>query len=242
MPSTRAIMFFNSYSYFSVQKIFKLHQIASSVSQNFISRINPFTPILHKRDPQALAMSSKSFHDTHGSMYDRMASGCTRTVAQQFLPDLSPPITSSSYILDNACGTGLVTRLIKSQQPSVRIKCADLAPGVLDVVKAHIAENKWDDVDTEVLDVRDLKTLGDETFTHVITNFGLSPTPDDLDGPMKAAAEIFRVLKKGGVCVVTTWASISPSSFVLRLITSSNSLLRAQLPRRNGSRGVHNPS
>lgn len=160
-------------------------------------------------------MTSKSFHDAHGSTYDRMASGCTRTVAEKFLPELSPPITDSSYVLDNACGTGFVTRLIKAQHPSARIKCADLAPGVLDVLRSHVEENGWDGVDAEVLDVRDLKTLKDDTFTHVITNFGFSPTPDDQDGPTKAAAEMFRVLKKGGVCIVTTWAGTFPFPLLL---------------------------
>jgi ubiquinone/menaquinone biosynthesis C-methylase UbiE len=201
-------MSFNTVSHLSIQKSLRIHQIASLISQNPIPRISPFTPILRKRDPYIINMSSKSFHNTHSNTYDRMASGCTLRVAAQFLPDLSPPITRSSYILDNACGTGLVTRLIKAARPCARIKCADLAPKVLEIVQEHVAENKWEGVDTEVLDVRELKTLRDDTFTHVITNFGFAPTPDDLDGPTKAAGEMFRVLKKGGVCVVTTWAGM----------------------------------
>lgn len=206
-------MSFNPALYLSIRKIHRVHHIASLVSQNFSPRINSFTPIPYKRSPSNLTMSFNSFHDAHSNTYDRMASGCTRKVAEQFLSDLLPSITPSSYILDNACGTGIVTRLIKATHPSARIMCADLAPRVLEVLKEHVAENKWDGIETDVLDVRDLKTIKEETFTHVLTNFGFASTPDDLNGPTKAAAEIFRVLKKGGVCVVTTWAGM-PLSLV----------------------------
>lgn len=56
-------------------------------------------------------MSSHNFHDSHPNTYDRMASGATLNVARVFLPELTKrfPITKSSYILDNACGTGIVS-------------------------------------------------------------------------------------------------------------------------------------
>lgn len=42
----------------------------------------------------------------------------------------------------------------------------------------------------------------------MVTNFGFSPDPDDDMGRAKAAEEMFRVLKPGGIAVVTTWASM----------------------------------
>ncbi|RDW88604.1 hypothetical protein BP6252_00636 [Coleophoma cylindrospora] len=154
----------------------------------------------------ATNMASKSFHDIHSNSYDRMSSRCTTTVAAQILGSLTPPITPDSYILDNACGTGIVTTLIKAQFPSAHILAADLAPGILEVAKAKIQQNGWQEgFETEVLDVRDLKTLRDGTFSHVITNFGFAPNVEDLAGPEKAAKEMWRVLKPGGVAVVTTW-------------------------------------
>lgn len=162
-------------------------------------------------------MASKSFHNTHSNTYERMGSNATTNIARAFLSDLTllSPITESSYILDNACGPGIVTQLIKSQYPYAHIKGCDLAPGVIDVLKSKIAENKWENVETDVLDVRDLKTLEEGMFTHVITNFGFSPTPDDPSGPGRAAAEIYRVLKPGGVAVVTTWSGMAPSFLFL---------------------------
>lgn len=80
---------------------------------------------------------------------------------------------------------------------------------MIDYYKSRIAENKWDNIETDVLDVRDLKTLGDGTFSHVITNFGFAPDVEDLTGPGKAAKEMWRVLKVGGVAVVSIWAGES---------------------------------
>jgi hypothetical protein len=58
---------------------------------------------------------------------------------------------------------------------------------------------------TEILDVRDLSTLKDGTFTHVITNLGL-PVPGDLDSGPKIVIQVFRVLKEGGVALIPTWS------------------------------------
>ena len=42
----------------------------------------------------------------------------------------------------------------------------------------------WSEKKTEILDVRDLATLKDGTFTHVITNLGL-PVPGDINSSPK---------------------------------------------------------
>jgi ubiquinone/menaquinone biosynthesis C-methylase UbiE len=152
---------------------------------------------------------SKSFHSTHAETYERMGSNATLNIAKVFVPEL-PPIKDSSYILDNACGTGIVTQLIKAKHPKAIIKCVDLAPGMIDIIKWKVDELKWENVETDVLDVRNLKTLEGNSFTHVLTNFGFSPTPDDPAGPRKAAGEMWRVCKPGGVVVVTTWSGIFP--------------------------------
>jgi ubiquinone/menaquinone biosynthesis C-methylase UbiE len=82
-----------------------------------------------------------------------------------------------------------------------------------DLVRGKAAENGWENVETDVLDVRDLKTLKDNTFTHVITNFGFAADVKDLNGPLKAAKEMYRVLKPGGVTVVTAWSGMCCNFF-----------------------------
>ncbi len=61
------------------------------------------------------------------------------------------------------------------------------------------------------MDFRDLSGLADNTFTHVLANFGL-PVPGDADSGQKAITEMYRVLKREGVAMVSTWASESPIS------------------------------
>ncbi|KAE9370500.1 S-adenosyl-L-methionine-dependent methyltransferase [Stipitochalara longipes BDJ] len=138
-----------------------------------------------------------------------MASNSTFSIAKLALADpifTTFPITSSSYILDNACGTGIVTSLIKTQHPSVRVLGADLAPGMIDTFKAKAQKEDWENFETMVVDSRNLEGLEDAVFSHVITNFGFMPGTGDKSGPQKVAKEIWRVTSEEGVAVVTTWA------------------------------------
>ncbi|TVY65727.1 Glandicoline B O-methyltransferase roqN [Lachnellula suecica] len=149
---------------------------------------------------------AESFHSLHANVYDRMASGATISIGAIAIDTLPLPITPSSYILDNSCGTGLVSAYIKERFPFAKIKGTDIAPGSIGIFNKRVQEGKWEGVDAEVLDCRELKTLGDGTFSHVVTNFGFAPQPDDDTGRVRAAAEMWRVLRPGGVAVVTTWA------------------------------------
>ena len=77
---------------------------------------------------------------------------------------------------------------------------------MIDIVRENIQTLDRKNVETGILAVRDLKTLHDDSFSHVSTNFGIGHSPDDPCHPAKARREMWRVLKKGGVCVVTTWS------------------------------------
>ena len=139
------------------------------------------------------------------SAYERLTSGCTRLVAQQMVKTLQPPIIASSYVLDNACGPGIVSEQIKLVQPDAKILAADLTPSMIEEVQKRVQAFSWTNVETAILDSRDLSSLADDTFTHVLSNFG-GPIPDDSQGTLKAVKEAFRVLKVGGTLVMSTWA------------------------------------
>ncbi len=156
-------------------------------------------------------MTSSTTATTYSSHYERMSGNCTRLLAAQIIQDVKPPITGSSYILDNACGPGIVSEQIKLLYPDAKILATDLAPGMIDEVQNAIKTNGWSEMKTEMLDVRDLATLKDEIFTHVITNLGM-PVPDDINSSPKIVSEMFRVLKRGGVAVMSTWAGKAQSS------------------------------
>jgi ubiquinone/menaquinone biosynthesis C-methylase UbiE len=74
-------------------------------------------------------------------------------------------------------------------------------------VRELIIQKHWVDIEVEELDMRNLKTLKDNSFTRAITNFGIALMCEDAEGPLNAVRELHRVLKPGGVCIATTWAS-----------------------------------
>lgn len=78
---------------------------------------------------------------------------------------------------------------------------------MISIVQERAKKHGCQNVQTQVADVRDLGVFADETFSHVIVNFGIQATgTSDTDGPEKAAKEIYRVLQKDGVAAVSTWA------------------------------------
>lgn len=166
---------------------------------------------------QTIIMSTTS----HSSNYERMSGNCTRLIAAQTISTIFPPITSSSYILDNACGPGIVSEQVKLLHPNAKIMATDLAPSMIEQIRQRIETEGWTNMQTDILDIRSLSSLPDNTFTHVITNLGL-PVPDDPDSGLKAAREMFRVLQPGGVAVVSTWAGKSVVSGIFWCQTAHN--------------------
>jgi ubiquinone/menaquinone biosynthesis C-methylase UbiE len=139
------------------------------------------------------------------SNYERMSGNCTRIIASQIVASINPPITNSSYILDNACGPGIVSEQIKLLHPEANIMATDLSPAMIEEVKDLIKTENWSNMETDTLDVRDLSNIKDNTFSHVFTNLGL-PVSGDPDSGTKVTKEVYRVLQKTGVAMVSTWA------------------------------------
>lgn len=142
-----------------------------------------------------------------------MSGNCTRILASEILSKSIPQITSTSHILDSACGPGIVTQEIRRLHSDVKITAADLNPDMISEIQRHIQANDWSNIETKLLDSRNLETLEDGTFTHAISNLGLMG--DDREGSVKAVSEMFRVLKAGGVAVLSTWADrVWPAAFL----------------------------
>lgn len=133
--------------------------------------------------------------------YTRMTGGCTALIASQMLSSLTPPITPSSYILDNTCGPGIVSAEVKALHPDAKIMATDLSPAMIAEVQVRITSEAWKDVNTEVLDARGLSSLGDGMFTHVFMNLGLL-APGEREESVRAVREVVRVLKGGGSAIV----------------------------------------
>ncbi|KAI9675017.1 MAG: hypothetical protein M1817_001423 [Caeruleum heppii] len=120
----------------------------------------------------------------------------------------APPISNPPgplKVLDNACGTGVVTATIyntvpKEDREGMKIVCGDFSEAMVGYVADRIRDEGWDGAEAKVVDAS--KTgLADEAFTHVITNFGVMLMPD----PDVVMKECHRILVPSGICALTTW-------------------------------------
>ncbi|KAJ0426684.1 S-adenosyl-L-methionine-dependent methyltransferase [Aspergillus carlsbadensis] len=147
--------------------------------------------------------------DKASAVYERMTGGCTREAAK-FLLTLGPKVDSSSVILDNACGTGIVTEEILEQFSNgakLKIFAADFAPSMVANFEAKAKSQGWivdgdgdNALTVSVMDAENL-TYPDGTFTHSYTNLGFPFFPDG----EKAAGHVYRTLRPGGTAFISTW-------------------------------------
>jgi ubiquinone/menaquinone biosynthesis C-methylase UbiE len=148
----------------------------------------------------------KSHFSANAGEYEKMTGGATRRIIDSFSQYL-PPMSSTSSYLDNAAGPGVVTRFIidlakeTGVDPPPRVVAADFAPGMVELAQKNKEAEGWDTVETMVLDAQNLKGLKDDEFDATVMNFALFALPDT----NKGASEMLRVIKPGGVAIVTTW-------------------------------------
>jgi ubiquinone/menaquinone biosynthesis C-methylase UbiE len=162
-----------------------------------------------------------SHFESQAALYEKMAGGATRRIAEKCLQYL-PPLTSATRILDNASGPGIVTRLLldtaaeQGVHPPPLITAVDLAPSMIAQLDAQRQACSWTTVSSHVRDSAHLDgLLADEAFEAVVMNFALFALPDAVCG----AREMWRVLKPGGgVAVVTTWKRSMPVELLERTI------------------------
>ncbi|KZO90156.1 S-adenosyl-L-methionine-dependent methyltransferase [Calocera viscosa TUFC12733] len=112
---------------------------------------------------------------------------------------LPPSSPKDLTILDNACGSGVVTavlleKLSEEQKKRTRVTCGDVQQVLIDYVKGRMEREKWEDVEVRLVDAQDTK-LPSVHYTHVLTSFA----------PVDALQEIHRILVPGGVNAFTTW-------------------------------------
>jgi SAM-dependent methyltransferase len=132
--------------------------------------------------------------------YEATTGGATRELAQHaisFIADLKP-LMSESKILDNACGTGIVTDIILKSGIQPEIHAIDVAENMVSIARDRFSSHP--NVHAAVMTGEEL-SFPDDTFTHSIANLGLMYFTD----ADKGAREIARTLHPDGVAVVTGW-------------------------------------
>lgn len=107
----------------------------------------------------------------------------------------------TGFILELACGTGMVTRMLREKFPSAKITATDINPDMLKIAKEKLEGKsgiEWAEVNAEEI------PYGDNTFDCVICQYGIMFVPDK----QKMVSEAFRVLKPGGTFLFNTWDSL----------------------------------
>jgi ubiquinone/menaquinone biosynthesis C-methylase UbiE len=169
--------------------------------------------------PPKRTVDIKSQFDKNSAPYEKLTGGSTRRIAEACLQWL-PPLSSSLRILDNACGPGIVTRLILDRAselgvvPPPHITAIDFAPGMISQLEIHKSELEWNTVESRVLDAQRLEGIANDNFDAIFMNFGIFTLPNAELG----AREMQRVLKPGGTAIVTTWKILGVVDLLVRAV------------------------
>ncbi|MEO8402988.1 MAG: methyltransferase domain-containing protein [Chitinophagaceae bacterium] len=118
-----------------------------------------------------------------------------------------------SIVLEIAAGTGRVTRHIRERiLPSAKLIASDIDEGMLAVAKKKLSDL---DIDWQHIDAQQLP-FSDNSIDLVVCCFGYMFVPDK----PKAFAEVYRVLKPGGLFLFTTWDKLenNAASYISRSI------------------------
>jgi ubiquinone/menaquinone biosynthesis C-methylase UbiE len=142
---------------------------------------------------------AEHFDKVAATYEDSRTSSPMNKIARDLI-SFAPPISSTSIVLDNASGPGIITGEILNQAASSAggppiIYAADISPAMIDILR----KKNWPSVKSDVMDAQAL-SYPDNTFTHSFTNMGIFLFPE----PEKGAAEIYRTLRPGGVAVITS--------------------------------------
>lgn len=152
----------------------------------------------------AYAMSRASFPE----MYERLLVGpLFRPWAELTLDAVA--LASGDWLLDIACGTGILARVAKERLgEAIGAVGIDISPDMLAVARSVAPGIDWREGNAAVLPLRE-----SEQFDVVVCHQGLQFFPDKPG----AAAQMRRALAKAGRLAVTTWRADDEIPFLREL-------------------------
>ena len=110
-------------------------------------------------------------------------------------------IQQGQKIIDIACGTGLISfRAAAATGNKGFVLGTDISDKMIEIAEKTSKENSIDNIRFERMDAEELK-INDEEFDVAICALGLMYAPS----PVNALKEMYRVLKKGGICIAAVW-------------------------------------
>jgi len=138
--------------------------------------------------------------------WDKAASYYENTWQQQLKPahdalfDFAN-IQQGQKIIDIACGTGLISfRASAATGSKGFVLGTDISDKMIEIADKTSKENSINNIRFERMDAEELK-INDEEFDVAICALGLMYAPS----PLNALKEMYRVLKKRGICIAAVW-------------------------------------
>jgi SAM-dependent methyltransferase len=118
-------------------------------------------------------------------------------------------LPSGAHVVQLACGTGQLSRILARRRPDLRITGIDIDPAVLSVGRAAAAEDDLA-VDFRVMSMAELD-LADGSADAVLSRMGMflpGTAPFEL-----TAREAARILRPGGPLSIATWSDLDGSPY-----------------------------
>lgn len=149
---------------------------------------------------QAHNLKAQSVWNSPGGRYDEISRSIADAI-EHAVERLQPK--KGERVLDLATGTGWGSRVLAQRFPSVSVTGADIADQMLTHAR-EAAQTLGLEIDYRHADAEKLP-FADGEFDAVVSTFGVM----FVGKPEAAAAELARVIKKGGRLVLATWKNDS---------------------------------
>jgi len=164
------------------------------------------------------------FHGTIPKNYDRYLGP---VIFEPFARDIARRLRDRKIqsLLEIACGTGIVTRHLRSTLPrSTEIIATDLNPDMFEFAKSKFRGGepvRWQQADASAL------PFPDKSFDAAVCQFGLMFVMDK----EAAVREAYRVLRRAGVFLFNVWDSFDANPFAQIAHTTIASLFDRDPPQ-----------
>lgn len=145
-------------------------------------------------------LKAQSVWNAPGGRYDDISRSIADGI-EHAIERLQPK--AGEKILDLATGTGWGSRILKQRFPGVKVTGADIADQMLDYARTTAAREQLD-IEYQHADAEALP-FATGAFDAVVSTFGVM----FVGKPEAAAAELARVVRKGGRLTLATWKNDS---------------------------------
>ncbi len=145
---------------------------------------------------QSHNLKAQSVWNSPGARYDEISRSIADAI-EHAAERLQPK--SGEHILDLATGTGWCSRVLAQRFPGVQVTGADIAEQMLEYARSAAATLKLS-IDYQHADAETLP-FPDGAFDGAVSTFGVMFASK----PEAAAAELARVVRRGGRVVLATW-------------------------------------